>query len=431
MSYQNYIANTLFGNTLKKVSKNMKKIKQILSVENLDQVANYSFVLYGFLLPLSRAAISFFSILIFVIWIQRLIRVKDFDIFKQKVTIFFYLFLIFSAVSLLWANPKYLGFGIDILRKYMYLWALPAYGAVIEKKYAKKALKAFVFGVLVSSLIAYGIYFNIIQINGVNAQNPSPIMHHIVYSIFLAFAANILLYKILDKNLKTNQKVLYGLFFVLIVGNLFLINGRTGQVSFILSVPIVIYLRYKLTLKSFLFSFLLLFSTLFLAYHLSDNFHKRVKKTFYNTLDAVERENYYESVGQRIGAWIITKEMLQKRPLLGYGIGSEMPAFYKYTKTDPKYRFYKELGFPHMHSQYLQIVLQIGVIGLFIFFLFIYSIFKLPIKDKEIRDINYIFLTIYILGFFTEPLISHRNFSMGLFAFVVGIALAFSKEAKN
>ncbi|NPA81485.1 MAG: O-antigen ligase family protein [Epsilonproteobacteria bacterium] len=406
----------------------MQKIGKLLSVENLDKLANYSFVLYGFLLPLSRAAISFFSILIFAIWIQKLIRVKDFSIFKEKAIIFFYLFLIFSAISLFWANPKYFGFGADILRKYMYLWALPAYAAIIDKKYAKMALNAFIWGVFVSSLISYGVFFEIIHLHGVAPQNPSPVMHHIVYSIFLAFAASLLLYKIL--NYKKNR-ILHTIMFALIVGDLFLINGRTGQVTFIFAMLLVIYLRYRFTIKTILLSAALLFSILFAAYHLSENFHNRVKLTIHNTIDAIENENYYESVGQRIGTWFITKEMLKDHLLLGYGIGSEMPAFYKYTKTDPKYRFYKELGFPHMHNQYLQIILQIGLIGLLIFLAFIYFIYKAPTEDREIRDVKYIILTIYLLGFLTEPLISHRNFSMGLFAFVIGIVLVFSKREKK
>lgn len=430
MSYQNYTVNTLSGNILKRVYKNMQKLKSFLSVENLNKIANYSFVLYGFLLPLSRAAISFFSILIFAIWIQKLVRTKDFSIFKEKAVIFFYLFLIFSALSILWANPKYLGFGLDILRKYMYLWAFPAFADLIDKKYAKLALKAFVLGVVISSLLSYGIFFKIIEISGVNPNNPSPIMHHIVYSIFLSFTAALLLYRILNNKLNKKKRFLDIALFLLISGNLFLINGRTGQVGFIFAIFVVSYLHYRFSLKTAAISISLLFAILFGAYHLSDNFHKRVQKTFHNTIDAIENENYYESVGQRIGAWIITKEMLKKHPFLGYGIGSEMPAFYQYTKTDPKYRFYKELGFPHMHSQYLQIVLQIGVVGLFIFLLFIYFLFKADTKDREIRDIKYIFLTIYLLGFFTEPLISHRNFSMGLFAFLAGIILVFSKERK-
>jgi len=81
-----------------------------------------------------------------------------------------------------------------------------------------------------------------------------------------------------------------------------------------------------------------------------------------------------------------------------------------------------------MHNQYLQILLQTGVMGLGIFVLFLVFLFRSPTTNRQIRDIKYIFLTIFILGFFAEPLISHRNFSMGLFAFLSGIVLVFSKE---
>ncbi len=409
----------------------MNKIKELLSVEKLDKLANYSFVLYGFLLPLSRAAISFFSILIFVIWIQKLIRVRNFSVFREKAIIFFWLFLGFSALSLLWANPNYFGFGADILRKYMYLWALPAYVAIVDKKYAKLALKAFICSMVISAIISYLLFFEVIKFDGVSPQNPSPIMHHIVYSIFLALSAALLLHRVLNNSINIKKRVLDLFLFVLVSGALFLINGRTGQFAFLAAIFVTVYLHYRFTLKGMFLSALLFAAILFSAYHLSDNFHKRAKATIHNTIDAIENENYFESVGQRIGAWIIAKEMLKEKPLLGYGIGSEMPAFYEYTHKDRKYRFYTELGFPHMHSEYLQIVLQIGVVGLLIFFLFLYFIFKAPTTDREIRDIKYIFLTVFILGMITEPLISHRNFSMGLFAFLGGIVLIFSKEAES
>ncbi len=406
----------------------MRRLKDILSVENLDRLANYSFVVYGFLLPLSRAAISFFSILIFAVWIQKIIRTKDFSIFKEKPVFFFLLFLIFSTISILWTNPLYIDNAIDILRKYMYLWAFLAYAAIIEKKYAKYAIKTFIVGLAISSLISYGVFFEFISLHGVLPQNPSPIMHHIVYSIFLAIGAAFLLHRILNNNLNKGRRFFDLFLFILLSGNLFLINGRTGQIAFIAAVGVVVYLYYRFSLKSLILLGFLLFSILFSAYHLSDNFNYRVKATIKNTIDAVENDNYFESVGQRIGTWIISEEMIKKKPLLGYGIGSEMPAFYKYTKTDRKYRFYTELGFPHMHNQYLQILLQTGVMGLGIFVLFLVFLFRSPTTNRQIRDIKYIFLTIFILGFFAEPLISHRNFSMGLFAFLSGIVLVFSKE---
>ena len=409
----------------------MKKIKEFLSVENLDKLANYSFVLYGFLLPLSRAAISFFSILIFAVWVQRVIRTRDFSVFKEKPIIFFWLFLGFSALSLLWANHNYFGFGADALRKYMYLWALPAYAAVIEKKYAKLALKAFVCSMVISSVVSYLLFFGIIKLEGVSPQNPSPVMHHIVYSIFLAFGAALLLHRVLNNDINMKKRFADFVLFLLVSGALFLINGRTGQFAFLAAIFVTVYLHYRFTFKGIFLSFLLFIGVFFSAYHLSDNFHKRAKATIHNTIDAIENENYFESVGQRIGAWIIAKEMLKEKPLLGYGVGSEMPAFYEYTHRDRKYRFYTELGFPHMHSEYLQIVLQIGLIGLSLFLLFLYFIFKAPTEDREIRDIKYIFLTVFILGMFTEPLVSHRNFSMGLFAFIGGIVLVFSREKRT
>ena len=357
-----------------------------------------------------------------------MIRKKNFSIFKEKPIFFFLLFLIFSTLSILWTNPLYIDNAIDILRKYMYLWAFLAYSAIIEKKYAKNALKAFIIGLTISSLISYGVFFKFISLNGVLPQNPSPIMHHIVYSIFLAIGAALLLHRILNNNLNKNRRILDLFLFLLLSGNLFLINGRTGQIAFIVAIAVVVYLYYRFTLRSILLLGFLLFSILFSAYHLSDNFNNRVKATIKNSIDAIENDNYFESVGQRIGTWIISEEMIKKKPLLGYGIGSEMPAFYEYTKTDKKYRFYTELGFPHMHNQYLQILLQIGIIGLSIFILFLVFLFRSPTSDRQIRDIKYIYLTIFILGFFAEPLISHRNFSMGLFAFLSGIVLVFSKE---
>lgn len=72
----------------------------------------------------------------------------------------------------------------------------------------------------------------------------------------------------------------------------------------------------------------------------------------------------------RRGLWIIAWNMIKARPLLGHGIGTFMHNFKKYNTIGYQH------GVSYAHNCYLQMVAEIGVIGILMFFWIITRLFK-------------------------------------------------------
>ena len=391
--------------------------------KNLDfsQYINYIALAYAFVLPLSRAGITFFTGLLILFWIfDGNLRLKIKNIMKSNVIKALVAFIVFNFISLLWTDNivETLGY----IRRYWYLLPIFVLFTSIKKEFIPHVLSAFIFGMFISEIISYGIFFELIHIQNVTPENPSPFMHHIEYSIFLAFTILILLSRIFNEgNIK--YKIIYTFFFLTMSGNLFLTAGRTGQIAFVLGLFVLALISFKNKLKAFSISLLLTILIVGIAFNVSQTFHDRIHTGKENLVSVIENKNYCSSWGGRVGAWIISKDIIMQSPLIGVGLIDNMQEFH--SLIDTKYPEMKCLHplFMHTHNQYLQIFTQLGFLGILIFLSIFYLIARLPLSNKEYQNIKYIYLTVILFAFISE-VIFHRQFSMVLFTLVVGLLLA-------
>jgi len=391
--------------------------------KNLDfsQYINYIALAYAFILPLSRAGISFFTGMLVLLWLLEgnlVDKIKS--LAKNKIALALTAFIVFNFISLLWTDDVMATLGY--IRRYWYLLPILVFYTSIQKEFIPKILSAFIFGMFISEIIAYGIFFELWPFNNVTYRNPSPFMHHIEYSIFLAFTALILLGRIFNEK-KIKYKFLYIFFFITISGNLFLTAGRTGQLAFVLGLFVLALISFKNKIKAFFISLILTVLIIGIAFNVSQTFHERIIAAKENLASVIDKKDYCTSWGGRVGAWIVSKDIIIESPLIGAGLVNNMHEFHK--RIDMNYPEMKCMheSFMHLHNQYLQIFTQLGIVGFVIFLSIFYQIARLPIKQLEYKNIKYIYLTVLLFAFVSE-VIFHRQFSMVLFALVVGLLLA-------
>lgn len=395
----------------------------ILSKIHLDYntYLNNLIVFYAFLMPLSRASVVLFSALLLIFWVLE----GDFErkyklLFNNKVIIALLLFILLNIVSVLWSDNTQEAF--IYVGKYWYFLPILVLYTSLKKAYIPKVISAFIFGMFISEMISYGIFFELFHFNDTTPQNPSPFMHHIEYSIFLAFTALILLSRIFNEG-DVKYKLLYTFFFITISGNLFLTAGRTGQFAFVLGLFVLALLSFQNKIKAFLISLMLTFIIIGVAFNVSKTFNERVMVGKDNLVNVVKNRDFCTSWGGRVGAWILSKDIIAQSPLIGVGPVDNMKEFH--ALIDKKYpeMACMHMSFMHIHNQYLQIFTQLGLLGLIVFLGMFYFIGTLPLQAGEYRNIKYIYLTVLLFAFMSEVLI-HRQFSMGLFALIVGVLLA-------
>ena len=381
---------------------------------------NYLAIGYAFFLPLSRAGVSLFTILLVIVWILEGDFKNKINLLKKnKIILAILAFIAINFISLLWTND--VDTSLSYIRRYWYLLPiLPLYTS-IKKEYIPTILSAFIAGMFVSEVIAYGVFFELWEFKRTSSQNISPFMHHIEYSAFLAFTALILLSRIFSST-TLKAKMIYGFFFISISGNLFLTEGRTGQLALIVGLFALALMSFKNKFKALFISSVLSIVLLGGAYNLSTTFHNRVADATNSIVNVIQNKDYCSSWGARVGAYITAQDIIVEYPVLGAGIDDNMEIFRNL--VDEKYAYMgciKEL--PHMHNQYLQILTQLGFVGLFIFLSIFYMIGSTKIIDKEYSNMKYVYLVVLSVGFISEVLF-HRAFSLGLFTLVIGLLLA-------
>lgn len=389
----------------------------------------YPLLLFSFLIPLSKAAISFFVFYFFVLMLYEKGYKAVFETLKYNRT-FAYAgaFLIYMYAAILWSEDIKEAF--DQARLYGYwLLVLPAMAVLIKKEWLPNMLNAFLFGMFTSEILAYGMFFEFWSINGRDASYPTPFMTHIHYSVFLAFTATVLLGRVLSRELTLYAKIPYAFFFLISTANLMFSTGRTGQLAFFVSLIVLMFLKYRASLKSISMGLLSVTIIFFLAYNTFDIFKKRVNMGI-TDINAISKQDYNDSFGTRVAYWFVAGEVLREKPLLGEGLGDyKLAVKESLDKNDLGLSDYtKEFMFEHhFHNQYLMVAVQGGILGLSLMILLLYKLFRLRIEDTQLKEVSISGLTVVSVGFIAEPLWM-LQFPLTLFLFIVSLSIAASKK---
>lgn len=399
---------------------------------DFEKVVYYSVVLFSFIIPLSRGMSSFFIFWFFALLIYKREYAVTFQTLKNN-PIFTYIaiFLLYMTMTLFWSED--LKEGLNQLRLYGYwLLVLPAMFVLVKKEWLWNMLNAFLLGMFISEILAYGMFFDLWSIKGNGASYPTPFMSHIHYSVFLAFTAILLLSRVLSKRLSFYEKLPYAFFFIISTANLMFSTGRAGQFAFFVSLVVLIILKLKISIKSIFISALSVVIIFFIAYGSLDLFKKRADAGLQD-IQHISNQNYNSSFGIRVAFWLITGEVLKDDPMLGKGIGDyilstkEVLSKNDYGFTEETITFMTE---QHFHNQYLMVAVQGGLVGLALMFLLFYNFFRLKMEDRELKEVSILGFVVIMVSFVAEPLWM-LQFPLTLFLFIASISIVASKKEKT
>lgn len=388
----------------------------------------YSFLIFAFILPLSRALISFFVVLLPLVWLlDSQIKNKIDEIKNNPVLLAIGIYLVFVFLSLFWTSD--IEEGLNTARLYMYWLLIFVFATRVQKNNIQYILSAFLFGMLISEIVAYGVFFDIWTAKYATKEYLSPFMMHIDYSVFLAFASILLLSRILSKEYSTKEKIVYSFFFCTVTGNLFLAPGRTGQLAFLIGFVAIFIVHYKFSLRAILGSFVGLILVFSIAFSLSDTFKTRASD-LKTDMQMLQNGNFDGSWGTRVAFIMTSYEIVKENPLLGVGLGGSIPAAIDIFKEKemPFSDFVKSfITSNHFHNQYLMILVENGLIGFALLLNIIYQLIKKVLKNYEIKEIGVVFLVIFFVSCIAEPLWM-KQFTIGLWCLIVGMLALKCKE---
>ncbi len=381
-------------------------------------ILNYIIVLYAFFIPLSLDMIRIFAPLIIILWlVQADLKSKIALIKKEPFFLSIGILLLILLISLLWTDINNIKFGIKYITRYWYILPMFAIYTSIDKKFIPIALSAFLAGMLIGELVSYSIFFEFIHIEGTSHKDPSPFMHHTLYSVFLVFTAGILLNRMItSKSIKHNM--IYGIFFTTITANLFINTGRTGQFLFLFVLGSVLIGHYKITIRSLFITLSLLLVIPYLAFTFSPNFKTRMIQTYNN----VNTLSYSTAIGSRIGLNIVAKDIFLQNPIIGVGVGDHLSK--KDEMIQQKYQDRKYVkSLVHYHNQYAEFAVIAGIFGLLSYIFIFISLIRTKIADRRMNTIKYILVSTIAIASLSDAMF-HLNRPLSLFALFAGLILA-------
>lgn len=398
---------------------------------NFQRIYHYLLLIFAFTLPLSRAADSIaVALLLLLLLLQGDYKRQFARLQESPFAMAILAFIMYTVLSLLWTENLKTGLNGQLL--YLYWIAIFSIALNIKKKDIHLIIKAFILGMVVSEILSYGMFFNLWEINGHGKEYPSPFMMHIDYSIFLAFTAIILLNRLLSERYTKKEKTILLFFFLTICGNLFMNDGRTGQLALAVAIFAVVFIHFKLTLKSFLLSIVLFMAIFLIAFNISDKFHTRILNAQQDIVK-IKEGIFASSLGERVAMYTVAADIVKENPLVGVGVGDFKDAAASALKKN-NHGFSKTvvdfIPKHHFHSQYLNVLVQGGFIALGLLLLLFYRFAKLPIADPELKELSQLIVVLFLVGFLPEPLFL-KQFTNTLFILFTGLFLGASLQEKT
>lgn len=398
---------------------------------------HYLILLFVLLVPIKPYLGKKVIVVTFILWIIS-INFKELILtFKNSKTIqSISLFFFYITLSLLWTDNIHEGLKwLEI--NIMYFFAPILIMITVKNEFLiTRMILAFIFSMMLNEIISYGIFFNLIDnffgfyVTG-NATNPVPFqVSHIPYSIYVAFAILLSLYKIFFIKRKNIYINLITIFFVITMTiNLFLSTGRTGQFTIVMTILSLLLIYQRKCIKNIFLSLLFVFFVLISAYNISNSFQIRIDQGIEDLKKVYLYDDFNSSLGIRLGSYILLPRFLSDTNIaIGTGIGDIQDFVLERTKNyfgeDSLFSLQKGL----LHSTILEILITYGVIGFLIFISIFYNLFKIPLDKKELIYIRYILVFFIIYSGISANMFTFKEF---MFLYAIFISIIVKDELEN
>ena len=387
---------------------------------NIDILANHLIVIMAFFLPISNTAVRsgiFTLVLLFIFVPNHLERLKK-AVTNPVVIGFALLWLLYKLSPLYSVYP-------DISWRYSKEFTFLLYPMImilfLEYKYTFRIFSSFILGVLISEILSYGYFFELLTspipyggFLAVNAQNPSPFTYHVPYGYILALASSFILYNFIkNDHINRTLKFVFFLFFITITLNLFVNSARTGYILYLVSNSIVLLLIYKKNIYKIGFYLIpAVLLMLILVTTVSDNLGREFKQTI-GAIEKLKNNDYKSSLGVRAKEYVYAVEVFKEKMLIGYGGGThtKLVALHaeekhndahlaRYLKAPQHYSGYMT----NIDGYYAELIVQFGILGLFVLMNLFYQIFIFKQTSTYLNTIKTTLVLTSILYAIAAPL---------------------------
>ena len=371
--------------------------KQRYYIEQLHYFSILSLVL---VLPY-WGAWKLMKLLVFVIFISSLFsgRVNLKALLSNKVILALFSFILFTSISVFWSSSDII-FNEEYklvltVFKYYLLLVSGIYFSLLSKKRIKNIFFMMALAPIGTACVYYMNAFGITDIYpAIEGGNSRIFLSDLVNNFFLLYSAIYFLHHSLTSFVKKEYSyfILFFVLFMLFVSSLIidpLMSSRLMFLIFILvaTMTFLFYLKRKYSIM--IIVFLILAITIFI------NTNTSMQQGINEIKTAIEEKNYSGSWGLRLGLAVAGVDIFKEHPVIGRGVNDVRARVGDYLKDNSK--FFMATKTRHFHNEHLNILVEVGMVGYFLYLLFIFLFLRIPISDPLISKLKYTYTIAFLL----------------------------------
>ena len=395
----------------------MKKISVMQYQDKVTLFLNYLLVIYAFLLPFNiNLSNTLFHLILLLFFFSGNLKEKLHFAFKNRVV---QSLILFYFMYLVWAfSSQHFDWMLWKLKEFKYLFYIIIFLTILQNDFREKILNAFIFSVFLNEIISYLMFFNI-PINFIKTTGFGPLVPFFYtysqYVLLILIVISVLFYRMLkNKFSNTLTKIYSYATFISSSVLIFLLDSKLGYILYFALLFIVFFntKKHLFKFKYFIGILVGIFITSFLAFNFSSTFKMRVSNMYNQVNEVVLHHKFTGSTGTRLAWDIIGTEIFLQHPILGAGGFNHIDlAIQKITNLQlPESEKNQLLIFENkitpqmqtLHNEYLDHMIQFGIIGLLILLNIFYSIYKNKAQDEEFQVLKISLLTLFMLYCFVN-----------------------------
>jgi len=383
--------------------------------KNYDKIKLVIFILLAASFPYYLFINSSLIIAAVLLTFTKLFFIKDsFQYRFNKLSLILFAYYIIETISLLYTQKGNLNIAFFNLEKHLTLVVMPFvfYDFHATKRNVEIIQFIFVITSLIASLVCiivnmnisieqHNTYFYDWQFSHLRLVEPIG-MHPVYFSMYICFSLLIVMHYLKSNfhKISISMKIIFLLliFYFLFVITMSGARTLTVSIAAIIIGSLVIYGAMNKSFKLFFYAGLLLTSIVVFVL-----INPIVKTRFMDMTKNKYETTNYGSYFARTLLWVPGMEIIQENILFGVGIGDAQKEL---DKKFIQYNYIEGIGMD-MHNQYLQILLEVGVVGLFIYISMLCIQLRNSIKQKNLLYLS--FLVLFIIGSITESMFCRQN----------------------
>lgn len=377
-------------------------------------------IVLAFSLPLYRPWLTLAATLVMILWLfggdlrSQVARLRH-----HRLTLAILVFFSLSLASLAWSSDP--NEGLRYVAKYRYLLLVPMLATAVSDRFRSRASIAFQIGAVASVVISLAVAFGSLRIGNAHPGNPSATMAHLDYTLVLAVASLLALTRVLYGTRQRSERMLWFAAFAMTALGLLVNIGRSGQLGFLAGL-IVLLVRWAFdsSLRSSAATLAVALAAGLAIVVLAPPAVERMNDAREEIRAALVDHDFESSIGGRLAAVIVAGRIVREEPLLGTGVGGNMPRFREVLDTELSEYKPGIYWFRHFHNQYAQIASELGLIGLASLGWIFWVLVRGPYRSRELASTAWVLASVYLVAFLGEPFF-HKQAPLIAFGLVAGL----------